>query len=62
MENTLFAIELLQITHDSRETTFLFQRLSVVLQRGNAVSFRKTAKYASQTYSVSQPPPPPAVF
>ena len=30
------------ITEDSRETTFLFQRLSVVLQRGNAVSFLGT--------------------
>jgi len=27
------------ITEDSRETVFLFQRLSVALQRGNAVSF-----------------------
>ena len=44
------AIELVQeigrriddITVDSRETTFLFQRLSVALQRGNAVSFLGT--------------------
>jgi len=42
------AIELLQeigrritvITEDSRATTFLFQRLSIALQQGNAVSFR----------------------
>jgi len=27
------------ITEDSRETTFIFQRLSIALQRGNAVSF-----------------------
>ena len=27
------------ITEDTRETTFLFQRLSIALQRGNAVSF-----------------------
>jgi len=27
------------ITEDTRETTFLFQRLSMALQRGNAVSF-----------------------
>jgi len=27
------------VTEDSRETTFLFQRLSIALQRGNAVSF-----------------------
>jgi len=41
------AIELVQeigrcttvITEDSRETTFLFQRLSMALQRGNVVSF-----------------------
>jgi len=41
------AIELVQaigrrianITADSRETTFLFQRLSVALQRRNAASF-----------------------
>jgi len=30
------------ITVDSRETTFLFQRLSVALQRGNAVSYLGT--------------------
>jgi len=44
------AIELVQeimrrttvITEDSRETTFLFQRLSIHLQRGNAVSFLGT--------------------
>jgi len=27
------------ITEDTRETTFLFQRLSIALQRGNAVSY-----------------------
>jgi len=27
------------ITEDTRETTFLFQRLSVAVQRGHAVSF-----------------------
>jgi len=44
------AIELVQeigrciadITEDSRETTFLFQRLSVALQSGNAASFLGT--------------------
>jgi len=30
------------ITEDSRETTFFFQRLSMALQRGNAVSFHNT--------------------
>jgi len=30
------------ITEDNRETTFLFQRLSMALQRGNAVSFHNT--------------------
>jgi len=30
------------VTDDPRETGFLFQRLSVALQRGNAVSFRST--------------------
>jgi len=30
------------ITADSRETTFLFQRLSMALQRKNAVSFLGT--------------------
>ena len=30
------------ITEDTRETTFLFQRLSVALRRGNAVSFHDT--------------------
>jgi len=44
------AIELVQeigrrttvITQDIRETVFLFQRLSIALQRGNAVSFLNT--------------------
>ena len=30
------------VTDDPRETAFLFQRLSVALQRGNAVSFHST--------------------
>jgi len=30
------------ITEDTRETTFLFQRLSITLQKGNAVSFHNT--------------------
>jgi len=30
------------ITEDYRETTFFFQRLSMALQRGNAVSFHHT--------------------
>jgi len=30
------------ITEDTRETTFLFQRLSMALQRGNAVYFHNT--------------------
>ena len=30
------------ITEDSRETTFLFQRLSIALQQGNAVSCQNT--------------------
>ena len=34
------------ITADSRETTFLFQRLSMALQRGNAVSFLGTSPSA----------------
>jgi len=29
-------------TEDTRETEFLFQRLSMALQRGNAVSFQNT--------------------
>ena len=44
------AVELVQeigrpitlVTADSRETVFLFQRLSFALQRGNAVSFLST--------------------
>ena len=44
------AVELVQelgrrmtaVTEDTRETTYLFQRLSVALQRGNAVSFHST--------------------
>jgi len=30
------------ITEDTRETTFLFRRLSTALQRGYAVSFQNT--------------------
>jgi len=30
------------VTEDSRERVFLFQRLSIALQRGNAVSFLST--------------------
>jgi len=30
------------IAGDSRETTYLFQQLSVALQKGNAVSFQNT--------------------
>ena len=44
------AVELVQeigrritlVAEDSRETVFLFQRLSIALQRGNAVSFLST--------------------
>jgi hypothetical protein len=44
------AVELVQeigkratnITGDTRETTYLFQQLSVALQKGNAVSFQNT--------------------
>ena len=46
----VMAIELTQeigrhitsVTEETRETTFLFQRLSMALQRGNAVSFQHT--------------------
>jgi len=30
------------ITENTRETTFLFQRFSMAMQRGNAVSFHNT--------------------
>ena len=44
------AVELVQeigrritlVTEDSRETVFLFQRLSIAIQRGNVVSFLST--------------------
>ena len=44
------AVELIQeigrritaVTEDTRETVFLFQRLSIALQRGNAVAFLAT--------------------
>jgi len=35
-------IIIIVITQDTRETVFLFQRLSIALQRGNAVSFLNT--------------------
>ena len=53
------AVELVQelgrqatiITGDSRETTYLFQQLSVALQKGNAVSFQNmfTARQSVST-------------
>jgi len=30
------------ITGDERETSYLFQQMSIALQRGNAVSFQNT--------------------
>jgi len=36
------------ITQDTRETVFLFQRLSIVLQRGNAVFFLNTMNSRSR--------------
>ena len=33
---------IIKITGDPRETSFLFQRLSVIIQRGNAAAFRGT--------------------
>jgi len=44
------AVELVQelgrrmtaVTEDTREATYLFQRMSVALQRGNAISFHST--------------------
>ena len=30
------------VTEDTRETTFVFQRLFIALQRGNAISFQNT--------------------
>jgi len=41
-EPVLIIIIITTITEDTRETTFLFQRLSMALQRGNAVSFHNT--------------------
>jgi len=37
-----FSVIIIIIIEDSRETVFLFQRLSIALQRGNAVSFLST--------------------
>jgi len=33
---------IIAVTEDTRETVFLFQRLSIALQRGNAVAFLTT--------------------
>ena len=46
----IMAIELIQeigkrastMTDDARETTFLFQRMSIAVQRGNAIIFANT--------------------
>jgi len=32
------------VTEDTREATYLFQRMSVALQRGNAVSFHRRSQ------------------
>jgi len=37
-----YLIIIIIVTEDSRETVFLFQRLSIALQRGNAISFLST--------------------
>jgi len=50
LTSSLQAVDLVQelgrratiITGDYRETTYLFQQLSVALQQGNAVSFKNT--------------------
>ena len=42
MELTELGRRITAVTDDPRETGFLFQRLSVSLQRGNAVSFHNT--------------------
>ena len=50
------AIELVQeigrritaITEDTRETVFLFQRLSMALQQGNAVAFQNTMSTSTE--------------
>ena len=34
--------QITEVTEDTRETIFLFQRLSIALQQGNAVSFQST--------------------
>jgi len=34
--------QIITVTEDNRETAFLFQRLSVALQKGNVVSFQNT--------------------
>jgi len=39
---SLIGIRTTVITQDTRETVFLFQRLSIALQQGNAVSFLST--------------------
>ena len=34
-----------EVTNDQQETMFLFQRISVALQRGNAIAFRNTFSF-----------------
>ena len=54
------AVELIQeigrrtanITGDARESNFLFQQLSMALQRGNAVHFKTRSPSASSLQSV----------
>jgi len=37
-----YLIIIIIVTEDSRETVFLFQRLSIALEWGNAISFLST--------------------
>ena len=37
-----YAQRITTVTEDTRETMFLFQRLSIALQKGNAIAFQTT--------------------
>ena len=39
------------VTLDPRETTYLFQRISIVIQRGNSLAFHNTFQFSSSSSS-----------
>ena len=41
------------MTEDSKETIYLYQRISIIIQRGNAISFLHTFDYDDETDTIA---------